>query len=54
MIHAIRLKEACNDSQGRRLAAAGGTEEGNKFFISDVKIEVVENGLTIKADRYIF
>ena len=43
-----------NHTQGRRLAAAGGAEEGDKFLVVDVQRESVQDLLPIEIDNNVF
>ena len=43
-----------NHTQGCRLAAAGGAEEGDKFLVVDVQRESVQDLLSIEIDNNVF
>jgi hypothetical protein len=36
--------QSCNDPEQGRLAAAGGTDEDNKFVVRDLQIEIGDHG----------
>ena len=40
--------KTADDAQGCGFTASGRTENGNKFFIIDIKIDVVENAFSVK------
>ena len=44
----IRLQKACDQPQGRGLAAAGRTQQRNELFVMDIEIQSVQNALAVK------
>ena len=50
----FRGDKTSNHTQGRRLAAAGGAEEGDKLFVVDVQRKPVKDFLPIEIDNNVF
>ena len=44
----IRLQKACDQAQGRGLAAAGRTQQRNELFVMDIEVQSVQNALAVK------
>ena len=41
--------EAADDAQGRRLAAAGGAQQGDKFVVVNVQTNAVQHWLPVEG-----
>jgi len=44
----IGLQKTCNEAQGGGFAAAGRAQQRHKLFVMDVKVQPIQNALTIK------
>lgn len=51
---AVRFEKARDQSEGRRFAAAGGTQQRDKFAVPDRQIQVVQHLFAIEFDGDIF
>ena len=43
-----RRFKATDDAERGSLAAAGGAQQGNKFTVTDIQIDALEDGLAVK------
>ena len=45
------FQKPADEAQGRRFAAAAGTQQCQKFFVVDVEIDVIQDDVVVKLDK---
>ena len=50
-VAAVRLNKAADDAQRCGFAAAAGTENRNEFLFVNIKVDIIEDNLPVKADK---